>query len=45
MRTIWRWGDAVVHGIASTGRIITGAALIIVAVFAGFAAGDLVMVQ
>ena len=37
--------DAVVHGIASTGRIITGAALIIVAVFAGFAAGDLVMFQ
>ena len=37
--------DAVVHGIAVTGRIITGAALIIVAVFAGFAAGDLVMFQ
>ena len=37
--------DAVVHGIAATGRIITGAALIIVAVFAGFAAGDLVMFQ
>ena len=33
------------HGIAATGRIITGAALIIVAVFAGFAAGDLVMFQ
>ena len=31
--------------IASTARIITGAALIIVAVFAGFAAGDLVMFQ
>jgi RND superfamily putative drug exporter len=35
----------VVHGIASTGRIITGAALIIVVVFAGFAAGQLVMFQ
>ena len=33
------------HGIAATGRIITGAALIIVVVFAGFAAGDLVMFQ
>jgi RND superfamily putative drug exporter len=32
-------------GVGSTGRIITGAALIIVAVFAGFAAGDLVMFQ
>jgi putative drug exporter of the RND superfamily len=38
-------GDAVIHGIAATGRIITGAALIIVVVFAGFAAGDLVMFQ
>jgi putative drug exporter of the RND superfamily len=37
--------DAVVHGIATTGRIITGAALIIVVVFAGFAAGELVMFQ
>jgi len=37
--------DAVVHGIAATGRIITGAALIIVVVFAGFAAGELVMFQ
>ena len=36
---------AVVHGIAATGRIITGAALIIVVVFAGFAAGELVMFQ
>jgi RND superfamily putative drug exporter len=36
---------AVAFGIGSTGRIITGAALIIVAVFAGFAAGDLVMFQ
>ncbi len=37
--------DAVVSGIGSTARIITGAALIIVAVFAGFAAGELVMFQ
>jgi RND superfamily putative drug exporter len=32
-------------GVASTARIITGAALIIVAVFLGFARGDLVMFQ
>lgn len=37
--------DAVVFGVRSTGRLITGAALIMVAVFAGFAAGDLVMFQ
>jgi uncharacterized membrane protein YdfJ with MMPL/SSD domain len=37
--------DAVRYGVAATGRIITGAALIIVAVFSGFAAGDLVMFQ
>ncbi len=37
--------DAVRFGIGSTARIITGAALIIVAVFSGFAAGDLVMFQ
>ncbi len=37
--------DAVTHGVASTARIITGAALIIVAVFSGFARGDLVMFQ
>jgi putative drug exporter of the RND superfamily len=37
--------DAVAHGVSSTGRIITGAALIIVAVFSGFARGDLVMFQ
>ncbi len=37
--------EAVVHGIAATGRLITGAALIIVVVFAGFAAGQLVMFQ
>jgi RND superfamily putative drug exporter len=37
--------DAVFHGVGSTARIITGAALIIVAVFSGFARGDLVMFQ
>ena len=37
--------EAVVFGVRSTGRLITGAALIMVAVFAGFAAGDLVMFQ
>ncbi len=43
-----RTGDndaAVVHGVASTAGIITGAALIMVAVFAGFASGQLVMMQ
>ena len=37
--------DAIIFGIASTGRLITGAALIIVTVFIGFAVGDLVMFQ
>jgi RND superfamily putative drug exporter len=37
--------DAVSHGVSSTARLITGAALIIVAVFTGFAKGDLVMFQ
>jgi putative drug exporter of the RND superfamily len=37
--------DAVTVGVASTARIITGAALIIVAVFAGFARGELIMFQ
>jgi putative drug exporter of the RND superfamily len=36
---------AVRFGVASTARIITGAALIIVAVFAGFASGELIMFQ
>jgi uncharacterized membrane protein YdfJ with MMPL/SSD domain len=36
---------AVTWGISSTARIITGAALIIVAVFAGFAKGDLIAFQ
>ena len=43
-----RTGDndgAVAHGIGSTARLITGAALIIIAVFGGFAVGDLVMFQ
>jgi putative drug exporter of the RND superfamily len=37
--------EAVAYGIGSTARLITGAALIIIAVFAGFAVGDLVMFQ
>ncbi len=37
--------DSVGFGLGSTGPIITGAALIMVAVFGGFAAGDLVMFQ
>jgi uncharacterized membrane protein YdfJ with MMPL/SSD domain len=37
--------DAVAHGVGSTARMITGAALIIIAVFSGFAVGDLVMFQ
>jgi uncharacterized membrane protein YdfJ with MMPL/SSD domain len=37
--------ESVAWGVASTARIITGAALIIVAVFIGFAMGDLVMFQ
>jgi RND superfamily putative drug exporter len=37
--------EAVAHGVASTARLITGAALIIVAVFLGFAMGDLIMFQ
>jgi putative drug exporter of the RND superfamily len=36
---------AVSFGVGSTARLITGAALIIIAVFGGFAAGDLVMFQ
>lgn len=32
---------AVIHGVSRTGSLITGAALIMVAVFAGFALGDL----
>jgi RND superfamily putative drug exporter len=43
-----RTGDntkAVTEGVGATAGIITGAALIMVAVFAGFATGDLVMFQ
>jgi len=43
-----RTGDntaAVTRALATTARVITGAALIIIAVFAGFAAGDLVETQ
>ncbi len=36
---------SVIFGLVSTGRLITGAALIMVAVFAGFASGQLVMFQ
>jgi putative drug exporter of the RND superfamily len=38
-------GLAVFFGVGSTARLITGAALIIIAVFAGFARGELVMFQ
>lgn len=37
--------EAVAFGLSTTGRLITGAALIMVAVFAAFAAGRLVMFQ
>src|SRR4051794_3945042 len=37
--------EAVAGAVASTARLITGAALIIIAVFIGFALGDLVMFQ
>ena len=37
--------EAVAWSVASTARIITGAALIIIAVFVGFAAGDQVEFQ
>jgi putative drug exporter of the RND superfamily len=37
--------QAIVFGVASTARLITGAALIIIVVFAGFAAGELVSFQ
>jgi RND superfamily putative drug exporter len=36
---------AISFGVGSTARLITGAALIIIAVFSGFARGDLVMFQ
>jgi RND superfamily putative drug exporter len=37
--------EAVAYGLRSTGRLITGAALIMVAVFSGFALGDIVGMQ
>jgi RND superfamily putative drug exporter len=37
--------EAVAYGLRSTSRLITGAALIMVAVFSGFALGDLVPLQ
>ncbi|MDP6664476.1 MAG: MMPL family transporter [SAR202 cluster bacterium] len=37
--------EAIAFGIRSTGKIITGAALIMVAVFGGFAMGDMVLFQ
>jgi putative drug exporter of the RND superfamily len=37
--------EAVAFGVGSTARLITGAALIIIAVFWGFAMGELVMLQ
>ena len=37
--------EAVAYGVRSTAGIITGAALIMVAVFGGFAMGELVMFQ
>ena len=37
--------DAIVHGVASTARLITGAAAIIIVVFSGFATGQLVAFQ
>jgi len=37
--------EAVAHGLRSTSRLVTGAALIMVAVFGGFALGDLVALQ
>ena len=40
-----RTREAVAHAVASTARIITGAALIIIAVFVGFATGDQVEFQ
>src|SRR3954451_9211385 len=37
--------EAIVHGVASTARLITGAAAIIIVVFSGFASGQLVGFQ
>jgi RND superfamily putative drug exporter len=40
-----RNAESVAYGLRATGAIITGAALIMVAIFAGFASGELVMFQ
>jgi RND superfamily putative drug exporter len=37
--------ESLIHGVGSTARLITGAALIIVVVFVGFATGELVAFQ
>lgn len=37
--------EAVMHGLRTTGRVVTGAALIMVAIFLGFALGDFVQMQ
>ena len=37
--------DAITHAIGTTARVITGAALIVIAVFAGFASGELAETQ
>jgi RND superfamily putative drug exporter len=37
--------EGIIFGVGSTARLITGAALIIIAVFAGFASGQLVAFQ
>jgi putative drug exporter of the RND superfamily len=44
-RTTGSTREGIIHGVASTARLITGAALIIVVVFAGFATGELVAFQ
>jgi putative drug exporter of the RND superfamily len=41
----WSDDEAVVHGLQRSGRIITSAALIIVIVFGGFVAGDLLVIK
>jgi RND superfamily putative drug exporter len=49
MREFWDEGasneDAVAHGLERTGRIVTAAAIVMVAAFSGFAAGSIVGLQ
>ena len=49
MREFWDEGlsneEAVAHGLERTGRIVTAAAIVMVAAFAGFAAGSIVGLQ